>query len=85
MGNNSQSIDIAKKLISIDSSTHGSNLYIIDYIQPILEANHFAVERLAYTDQNGEVKANLIAKKGQGVGGFGIFCHSDCVPLGDEA
>ena len=79
-----KTIDMAKKLISIDSTTHSSNLDIIDFIQPILEANHFAVERLAYTDQHGEVKANLIAKKGEGAGGFGIFCHSDCVPPGGE-
>lgn len=76
-------IDLAKKLISIDSTSQRSNVEIINYLQTILEKLQFKVERLTYTDSKGELKANLIAKKGNGAGGFGIFCHSDTVPPGD--
>ena len=76
--------ELSKKLIRIESTSQRSDLEIIAFIQPILEASHFEVERLIYTDPNGETKANLIAKKGNGTGGFGIFCHSDTVPPGGE-
>jgi len=78
-------LELAKELIRIDSTSQRSNFVIIDYIQNILEMAGFAVERLIYTGENGESKANLVAKKGNGSGGFGIFCHSDTVPPGDEA
>ena len=38
-------LDLAQKLIGIDSTSQRSNLEIIDYIQPILETFHFDVER----------------------------------------
>ena len=78
------SLDLAKKLIRIDSTSHRSNAEIIDYLQAILEASQFKVERLTYTDPKGEAKSSLVAKKGHGTGGFGIFCHSDTVSPGQE-
>ena len=78
-------LDLAQRLIRIDSTCHSSNVEIIDYLQTVLEASQFTVERLTYTGPKGEAKANLVAKKGSGNGGFGIFCHSDTVPPGQEA
>jgi len=77
-------LELAKELIRIDSTSRRSNLAIIDYIQTILEKSGFVLERLLYADENGTSKANLVAKKGKGRGGFGIFCHSDTVPPGEE-
>jgi len=77
------SLELAKKLISMDSISQRSNVEIIDYIQQILEASGFKVERLRYIDPKGLVKANLVAKKGNGTGGFGFFGHSDTVPPGE--
>ena len=76
-------LDLAQSLIKIDSSCRRSNVEIIDYLQGILETSRFEVERLVYTDPKGELKANLVARKGTGNGGFGIFCHSDTVPAGE--
>ena len=80
---NPDTLELAKKLISIDSTSRRSNVEIIDYLQTLLEKSRFKVERLIYTDPKGELKANLVAKKGIGIAGFGIFCHSDTVPPGD--
>ncbi len=77
-------LELAQKLINIDSTSQRSNVEIIDYIQAILEMSGFKVERLIYKDPKGLAKANLVAKKGNGTGGFGIFCHSDTVPPGEE-
>lgn len=79
-----ETLELVKKLISIDSTSQRSNVEITDYVQGILEESRFEVERLSYTDAKGELKANLVAKIGDGTGGFGIFCHSDTVPPGGE-
>ena len=80
---NMDPLELSKKLIAINSDCQLSNSEISDFLQRLLEDSHFDVERLAYTDTNGELKVNLIAKKGVGAGGFGIFCHSDTIPTGN--
>ena len=38
------------------------------------------IERLEYSDKNGEQKVCLVAKKGEGTGGLAFLSHSDTVP-----
>ena len=73
-------IELTQDLVAIPSETTHSNVAVIDYLQRWLESHKFAVERVNYIDVNGEDKANLIAKQGEGSGGLGFFSHSDTVP-----
>ena len=70
----------AKRLIGFDSTSHKSNRMISRYLEMKLTKHGFVVERVEYPDSNGELKVNLIAKKGSGEGGLGYFGHSDVVP-----
>ena len=70
----------AKRLIGFDSTSHKSNRMISRYLEMKLTKHGFVVERVEYHDSNGELKVNLIAKKGSGEGGLGYFGHSDVVP-----
>ena len=70
----------AKRLIGFDSTSHKSNRKISRYLEMKLTKHGFVVERVEYNDGNGELKVNLIAKKGSGEGGLGYFGHSDVVP-----
>ena len=57
----------AKKLIGFDSTSHKSNREISRYLEMKLTKHGFVVERVEYPDSNGELKVNLIAKKGSGL------------------
>jgi len=70
----------AKRLIGFDSTSHKSNREISRYLEMKLTKHGFVIERVEYPDRNGELKVNLIAKKGSGEGGLGYFGHSDVVP-----
>ena len=81
----SETVDVLKlasELVAIDSTTHRSNVAICDYLEKLLARCGFEVERLEYLDANGERKANLVARKGDGREGFGLFSHCDTVPGG---
>ncbi len=70
----------AKRLIGFDSTSHLSNRLISKYLEMKLTKHGFVVEKVEYTDANGVVKTNLVAKKGGGYGGLAYFAHSDVVP-----
>ncbi len=70
----------AKRLIGFDSTSHKSNQEVSQYIDMKLIKYGFVVERVEYPDPSGQLKVNLIAKKGSGDGGLGYFGHSDVVP-----
>jgi acetylornithine deacetylase len=73
-------VQLAKELIAIDSVSERSNLQIADFLKNLLHRCGFEVEWLEYLDANREHKVSLVAKKGRGTGGFGLFSHSDTVP-----
>src|ERR1700722_11298590 len=73
------SLDLIKKLIGFDTTSRGSNLALIDYVQDMLEA-HGARCRRAY--DSSRAKANLFATLGpEGDGGFVLSGHTDVVPV----
>ena len=73
-------VELASELIAMPSETPTSNRAISDFLRGALEAGGFAVEELAYIDQFDVEKVSLVAKKGAGAGGLGLFSHSDTVP-----
>jgi len=73
-------VELASQLVAIPSETPQSNGAISEFLEKVLVETGFTVERLSYTDPNGEEKVNLVAKKGDGSGGLGLFSHSDTVP-----
>jgi acetylornithine deacetylase len=75
-----KAIRYAKRLVGFDSTSHLSNQMISKYLEMKLTKHGFVVEKLEYSDNNGVIKTNLVAKKGSGQGGLGYFGHSDVVP-----
>lgn len=75
-------VALTKELVAMESETQHSNAAVSDRIAEIMRAMGFEVERLAY-DDGGVEKVNVVGKLGQGVGGLGLFGHSDTVPGGE--
>jgi acetylornithine deacetylase len=77
---NIDAIELTRQLVAIDSVSRNSNAAVSDLLQRVLEGAGFELERLEYDDPDGVRKVNLIARRGTGDGGFGLFSHSDTVP-----
>jgi len=73
-------VELTSELIAMPSETQTSNRAISDFLRGVLEAGGFDVEELAYIDHFDVEKVSLVAKKGTGAGGLGLFSHSDTVP-----
>ena len=73
-------VQLARELIAIPSETTASNETVCDFLQTWLESRDFEVERVTYMHPVDTIKVNLIAKRGEGAGGLGLFSHSDTVP-----
>ncbi|MFT5196831.1 MAG: acetylornithine deacetylase, partial [Candidatus Promineifilaceae bacterium] len=73
-------IELTQNLVRMQSVSKDSNGPISDYLQTILEEIGCEIERLEYTDSNGELKVNIIGKIGKGKGGLAFCSHSDTVP-----
>lgn len=74
-------VQLTQDLVAIRSVSRWSNADVSDYIENWLQSNGFdEIERLEYTDKNGELKVSLVAKKGEGTGGLAFLSHSDTVP-----
>ena len=73
-------VQLTKDLVAINSVSRHSNSEISDYLERTFKQCSFEVERLEYLDENDELKVSLVAKKGEGSDGFGLFSHSDTVP-----
>lgn len=72
-------VDLTKTLISIPSPSQQSNQAIAGHLATLLNDLGFSVEELSYMDGEHR-KISLVARKGTGEGGIGIFSHSDTVP-----
>ena len=69
-----------QELVQFPTVSNVSNASICDYLESVLAARGFEIERLEYTDCAGERKVNIIGKKGAGTGGAAYFAHTDTVP-----
>lgn len=72
-------LDLTQQLIAIPSPSQESNAAIAAVLAELLETCQFTVEELSYDDQ-GQRKVSLVARKGEGEGGLGLFSHTDTVP-----
>ena len=72
-------VALTQRLVAIDSVSRNSNAPVSDLLQQVLEGAGFELERLEYDDPDGVRKVNLVARRGAGSGGFGLFSHSDTV------
>jgi acetylornithine deacetylase len=72
-------LELVARLIGFDTTSRGSNLALIDFVQEMLESAGARCRR-SY-DASG-TKANLFATLGpEGPGGFVLSGHSDVVPV----
>jgi len=72
-------LDLAKRLIAFDTTSRGSNLALIDFVQGLLEKSGAHCRRSA--DASG-TKANLFATMGPHTdGGYVLSGHTDVVPV----
>ena len=72
-------VELTQALIAMPSPSQQSNAAISAYLATLLEDCGFSIEELSYL--NGDQrKVSLVARKGSGEGGIGLFSHSDTVP-----
>jgi acetylornithine deacetylase len=72
-------LDLTRLLIGFDTTSRGSNLPLIDFVQQLLES---AGARCRRTFDAGRVKANLFATFGPDeAGGYVLSGHTDVVPV----
>ena len=64
-------VQLAREIIAINSVSRWSNAEVSDLLEQKLRISGFEVERLSYTDENGEKKISLVGKKGEGKDGLG--------------
>ena len=69
-----------QKLVQFPTVSNESNASICHYLEGVLAALGFDIERLEYADLAGVRKVNIIGKKGAGTGGMAYFAHTDTVP-----
>ena len=72
-------LDLVRHLIAFDTTSRGSNLALIDFVQELLEA---AGARCRRSFDETRIKANLFASFGpQDQGGYVLSGHTDVVPV----
>jgi acetylornithine deacetylase len=72
-------VELTQALVAFPSPSQQSNEAIANYLATLLKDLGFRVEELSYMDGDHR-KVSLVARKGTGEGGLGIFSHSDTVP-----
>src|SRR6185437_10756362 len=78
-----QAIGILDKLISFDTTSCGSNLPLIEYVEEYLAGYGVSAQRIANKEGS---KANLLASIGMGTsGGIVLSGHTDTVPVAGQS
>ncbi len=79
MAHSPDSVALTRQLIGFDTTSRGSNLALIDFVQEMLET---AGARCRRTFDAARTKANLFASFGPDVpGGYVLSGHTDVVPV----
>ena len=80
-------VELARKLVAIDSVTSHSNVEIAKLQAALLEDLRFEVEQMSYRDLNGVEKVLLAAQRlptatiASPTNGIAYFCHNDVVSV----
>jgi acetylornithine deacetylase len=77
-------VEMTREFVDIKSVSRWTNAEISDLVEERMKQCGLEVERLEYTDENGEQKISLVGVKGKGTGGVGFFSHTDTVPGQEE-
>lgn len=72
-------VELTQALIAFASPSQQSNQNIANYLATLMKELAFSIEELSYMEGD-QRKVSLVARKGAGEGGVGIFSHSDTVP-----
>ncbi len=73
-------VELTTEFINIRSESRISNAPVSDLVEERMVACGLEIERLEFTDDNGERKVSLVGKKGEGTGGLALMSHTDTVP-----
>jgi acetylornithine deacetylase len=73
-------VDVASRLIGLDSQSHVSNVAVADYVVGLVGQAATRVERIEYADRAGLQKISIVAQFGEGRGGLALSSHMDTVP-----
>lgn len=74
--------EILKKLVSFDTTSHKSNLEMIEWIEQYLDSYGVWHERVQEHNEDGTEKTSLVARIGPEVpGGIVLSGHTDVVPV----
>lgn len=77
--------EILKKLVSFDTTSSGSNLALIEWVEEYLKPYGAHIERVNETNEHGVKKAALLVRIGPPVeGGIVLSGHTDVVPVTDQ-
>ncbi len=74
-----EATDLASDLIRFPSVSSASNVDICGYLEELLRGMAFTLERLTY-EREKTTKVCLVARRGEGPGGFAFCGHTDVVP-----
>jgi acetylornithine deacetylase len=73
---------LLEQLVAIDTTTRGSNLELLAFVEALLDAQDVPHERVPSPDGT---RANLLARIGPAVpGGVVLSGHTDCVPVAGQ-
>jgi acetylornithine deacetylase len=77
-----QTEQLLATLVGLDTTTRGSNLELISFVEDLLDEHGVPHQRVPSPDGT---KANLIARIGPAVeGGVVLSAHTDCVPVAGQ-
>ncbi len=75
-------VPLLQALIRIDSTSSRTNRPVLDLLEGELKPLGFTTRRLAWFDEQGVEKQNLICRRGPDLpGGLALIGHTDCVPF----
>jgi acetylornithine deacetylase len=78
-------VPLLQRLVAIDSTSSRSNLPVLDLLEAEARGRGFETRRMAWRDDAGVEKGNLVCRRGpEGPGGLALFGHTDCVPFDPE-
>jgi acetylornithine deacetylase len=78
--------EILRELAAIPTPSAASNLPLLEWVTPYVQAKGWHVQLFPYTDENGVAKANLIARPASAPAAnipidLAFVCHTDTVSI----
>jgi len=78
-------VRLLRELVAIDSTSSRPNGPVLDHLEPVVRGLGFETRRMAWRDDAGVEKGNLVCRRGPDVpGGLALLAHTDCVPFDPE-